>query len=260
MRDLILNLAQRGCDLAIGCVHYTAGSQEKKPKLVAHRGAWDKASNLENTLNAFNRASALGADAVELDVHFTKDDVPVVHHDPHLARLYGHEKQIRDLSFKELRGLVPLVPTLAEVLGAPYLRGGGAPPGFFIEIKTELNEAQVMILERSLQGLQVGRDYHFLVLDPRLVRVTSRFPARAWILVGELRLASLVDISIERGLGGVAGHYLGMSNKLVRRLKGAQQLAGVGFIPNKNLFNREWKRGIDFVFTNSIASHLAGPK
>jgi len=50
------------------------------PEIIAHRGA--SRERPENTLAAFNRAAELGADAVELDVHLTKDGRLVVHHDP----------------------------------------------------------------------------------------------------------------------------------------------------------------------------------
>ena len=47
-------------------------------EVVAHRGVAEHAP--ENTLPAFLRALAVGADAVELDVRLTRDRVPVVYH------------------------------------------------------------------------------------------------------------------------------------------------------------------------------------
>jgi len=48
----------------------------------AHRGSPDPASGIrENTLDAFARARALGADGVELDVRLTADGGLAVHHD-----------------------------------------------------------------------------------------------------------------------------------------------------------------------------------
>ena len=51
-----------------------------RPEIIAHRGASRECP--ENSLAAFRRAVALGADAVELDVHQTADRGIVVHHDP----------------------------------------------------------------------------------------------------------------------------------------------------------------------------------
>lgn len=53
------------------------------PRVLAHRGA--SGYDLENTLAAFRRAVAMGADGVELDVHGTCDGELVVHHDPDVA-------------------------------------------------------------------------------------------------------------------------------------------------------------------------------
>jgi glycerophosphoryl diester phosphodiesterase len=82
-----------------------------KPLQIAHRGGaglWP-----ENTLEAFTRASDAGADGIELDVHLSRDGVPVVHHDeslkPSIARgadgkwLQRPTPLIKDLNFAELR-------------------------------------------------------------------------------------------------------------------------------------------------------------
>ena len=57
------------------------------PLVVGHRGA--SASELENTLAAFRRARADGADGVELDVQRARTGEVVVFHDDNLARLAG---------------------------------------------------------------------------------------------------------------------------------------------------------------------------
>src|SRR4051812_33810066 len=62
--------------------------------VIAHRGA-SKAER-ENTLGAFRRARAMGADAVELDVRRTVDGVLVVHHDPLPAELTPHVPTLGD--------------------------------------------------------------------------------------------------------------------------------------------------------------------
>ena len=56
----------------------------RPPYIIAHRG--DSAFAPENTLEAARRAHAQGADAWELDVHLTRDHVPVVLHDESLRR------------------------------------------------------------------------------------------------------------------------------------------------------------------------------
>lgn len=82
-----------------------------KPLQIAHRGGaglWP-----ENTLEAFTKAMDLGADGIEIDVHLTRDGVPVVHHDESLkpAATRGADGQwltrptplLKYLNFAELR-------------------------------------------------------------------------------------------------------------------------------------------------------------
>ncbi|MFZ3035350.1 MAG: glycerophosphodiester phosphodiesterase family protein [Parvibaculum sp.] len=81
-----------------------------KPLQIAHRGGaglWP-----ENTMGAFRHALEFGADGIELDVHLTRDGIPVVHHDeslkPAIARgpdgewLARPTPLIKSLDYQEL--------------------------------------------------------------------------------------------------------------------------------------------------------------
>ncbi len=80
--------------------------------VIAHRGA--SADETENTLPAFERAIALGADYVEFDVQASSDGGLVVFHDLRLDRLTPASGPLRARSLGELRELG--IPTLDEVL------------------------------------------------------------------------------------------------------------------------------------------------
>lgn len=91
----------------------------------AHRGA--SAVAPENTLAAFTAALEAGADGIELDVHLTRDGVPVVMHDETVDRTTNGSGRIRDLSHAEINTLDAgawfgpdwrgeKVPTLEDVL------------------------------------------------------------------------------------------------------------------------------------------------
>jgi glycerophosphoryl diester phosphodiesterase len=90
------------------------------PLVIAHRGA--SAVEPENSLAAFQRASADGADGVELDVLLCATGQVVVFHDDDLTRLGGRPERIAALSLDQLRGLRLLSgaasPTLEETLEA----------------------------------------------------------------------------------------------------------------------------------------------
>jgi glycerophosphoryl diester phosphodiesterase len=73
------------------------------PWLVAHRGG--SALAPENTFPAFDRAVALGADAIETDVRLTSDGVVVVFHDEDTTRLTGEPGTIEARTLAEVSAL-----------------------------------------------------------------------------------------------------------------------------------------------------------
>jgi glycerophosphoryl diester phosphodiesterase len=142
------------------------------PWLVAHRGGSHLAP--ENTLPAFERAAALGADALEVDVRLTSDGALVVFHDDDTARLTGEPGTVEARTLAEVRALDaafgfsedggathPLrgkgvrVPTFAEALERfPAMR-------FNVDAKTEdagLAEAlaEVVRAARAVERVCVG--------------------------------------------------------------------------------------------------------
>lgn len=80
--------------------------------VIAHRGS--SADERENTLPAFERAIADGADYVELDVQASSDGVLVVFHDVGLGRLTPLRGPLRRRRAAELREVG--IPTLDEAL------------------------------------------------------------------------------------------------------------------------------------------------
>ena len=97
------------------------------PLVYAHRGG--AALRPENTIEAFDHGLDCGADGLEFDVHLSRDEVVVVHHDPTLDRTTSGSGRIVDHTAAELADL--RVPTLSEVL----TRYPGIP--IIVEIKVD---------------------------------------------------------------------------------------------------------------------------
>ena len=76
---------------------------EGRPLVVAHRGASGYAP--ENTMSSFALALEQGADAVELDVHLSRDGRVVVIHDERLERTTDGHGFVRDHTLAELKRL-----------------------------------------------------------------------------------------------------------------------------------------------------------
>lgn len=97
------------------------------PRIIAHRGNSSEAP--ENTLAAVYSALALQPDAIEIDLHLSKDGELVVMHDAKVNRTTNGEGNIAELTLKELKNLDAgswkgdsfkdeKVPTFNEVLQA----------------------------------------------------------------------------------------------------------------------------------------------
>ncbi len=72
-----------------------------RPLVMAHRGA--SALLPENSLSAFERAVTDGADLLETDLHFSKDDELVVIHDATLDRTVKGTGKVLDYTLAELK-------------------------------------------------------------------------------------------------------------------------------------------------------------
>ena len=71
----------------------------KRP-VIAHRG--NRAHAPENTLESLRQGIATGAEAIEFDLHLSRDGVPVVIHDPTLDRTTDQQGPVRDRTAAEL--------------------------------------------------------------------------------------------------------------------------------------------------------------
>ena len=95
-------------------------------RCVGHRGAAGLAP--ENSLAAYAAGIAAGADALECDVHRTRDGELVLIHDAEVSKTTNGHGQVGNLSFSDVRRLncaahfgdgkwaVQRIPTLAELL------------------------------------------------------------------------------------------------------------------------------------------------
>ena len=85
---------------------------------IAHRGA--SAYEPENTLRAFERAIAMGATMLELDVHLSRDGHLIVIHDADVSRTTNGAGRVTEMTLDHIKqfyaGESERVPTLPEVI------------------------------------------------------------------------------------------------------------------------------------------------
>lgn len=143
-------------------------------ELVAHRGA--PRERRENTLASFARALAHGADGVELDVHFSSDGVPVVHHDPALGpNASAHAgSALGELSADTIRAIEvapdATVPLLGEVAALV-----GTRATLYVEVKASASDADLRAVLAALApepGVPAPR-YAVHAFDHRIAQRTA---------------------------------------------------------------------------------------
>ena len=176
--------------------------------VIAHRGASAEAP--ENTRAAFRRALALKVDGIELDVHVTRDGVPVVFHDTSLRRLTGVRAMITTKTWHELARLrvcgTGRIPRLVDVL---RLTRGRAV--VLIELKAGVPVAPVIRAIKSARALE------WVILAsfaPGLIRAARRLaPAVPRMLISEGRRP---PASLARQLAALGACGLSVDYRAVR--------------------------------------------
>ena len=123
--------------------------------LVAHRGYHNIEKGIpENTMSAF-REAIINNLIIELDVHILKDGKIVVFHDDNLKRMTNIDKNIKDMSYDEIKDIKLLntnetIPLFENVL---KLIDGQVP--LIIELK---HDVKCGILEPAL--IKILKDYN----------------------------------------------------------------------------------------------------
>jgi glycerophosphoryl diester phosphodiesterase len=217
-------------------------------RIVSHRGDHDNRRIFENTIAAFDAARAGGTWGVELDLRWTRDLVPVVHHDAGLGRIFGRPARIRDLTMADLRREFPMVPAMAEVV-ARY----GGKMHLMVEIKAENYpdpDRQNAILRDCFSSLHPCDDYHFLSLVPEMFDRVRFVSPETFLPVAETNLPALSRLARKRGYGGINGHYLLVTRRRIRMHRRSGQSVGTGYVCSKNCLFRELNRGVRWIYSN----------
>lgn len=232
--------------------------------IIAHRGASGLAP--ENTLAAVRRAWQIGADGVEIDIHLTRDGVPVCSHDARTGRLSDVDHAIADLTLEELKRIDvggwkdpaytgETIPTLEEVLATVPAR-----KTLLIEVKDvpahDLARALTPILKRH-QEFIASRQVYFMSFFPDLLwSLQGHFPDLTLLLLADKlnRIPQKVPPRVPSDALPV--HGIGFSHKLDIPAATLDALAGAGAIlavwtENDPARREFWqKSGCDFLITD----------
>jgi glycerophosphoryl diester phosphodiesterase len=134
-------------------------------ELQGHRGA--RGLKPENTLPSFEAAFDAGVTSIETDIHLTRDDVPVLIHDPAL----------HPLIFRSLSGSPPRVRALTLAELRRYRADGNADPARFPHQDASVTPVAQAVADRA-------------GIDPYAVPTVSDLLALAAAYAGEIGQAA----------------------------------------------------------------------
>lgn len=240
-----------------------------KPLVVAHRGA--SIEHPENTIEAFEAAIELGADAVEFDIRMTADGHAVVIHDPDVSRTTDGHGLVAEMSLEEIRRLG--VPTLDEALAC--LDGRVAAD---IEIKNLPGEPgftpdREAAVEATLAALDaVGFSGQVIVSSFNPASIAHSRALRPEVPTG---LLTEYEVDADEALAGAADHghpwvlpfvlkVLEAGDGFAERVHAASALLGVWIADDPETARQLFELGADAVATNdpraivSIRNEVAG--
>lgn len=222
----------------------------KNIKIIAHRGAHGMHAK-ENTLEAFDIALNLGIFGIEFDVRWTKDLCPVVHHDENCQRIFSSAHVISQMTFQELRNIIPQVLSLEEVI-----QRYGKKLHLMVELKYEFYsdpKQQNEILAQLFSTLIPGIDYSIISLCPELFTYFSFAPSQTFFPIMSMSSKNFLQLVSSKNYGGLLGHYFFIDGNLIKKLRQQNRHVGIGFIASKNSLYREVNRGVEWIFTNHPA-------
>jgi glycerophosphoryl diester phosphodiesterase len=246
-----------------------------RPLIIAHRGA--SAVAPENTLAAFNRAIADGAEGIELDVRITKDGVPVVHHDGNLKRTSGSELLIRELTADVLAGMdvgswfgsiapghwkdeyaKERIPTLASVLD--HFRDFDGL--IYVELKADEGEdlesmvgAVCNTIRDSARPSRVVVKSFRLAFIPQLrsicpgLRTAALFAPKIMTILRKEKY--LVDLAVEFGADELSVHYSLATKKLMKKASKHRLPVTIWTVDHPRWLRRAIRLGVQNVITNN---------
>jgi glycerophosphoryl diester phosphodiesterase len=187
--------------------------------VVGHRGA--AGHRPENTLSSFEAALELGADAIELDVHLSRDGMPIVIHDHAVDRTTNGHGPVAELTVGELKGLEVRgggkIPTLDEVL-----RWARGRTRVVIELKGSENPNLVPTTLARVHEFGLVEDTLLISFDHLALKLARASESR--IRTGALYFGRLVDsisVAIASGADALCPQWSTVDARLVAEARSA---------------------------------------
>jgi glycerophosphoryl diester phosphodiesterase len=205
----------------------------------------------ENTLAGIRAALKLRADAIEIDIHCTRDGVPVLIHDATVDRTTDGTGEIAALLLRQARKLNAgdgeRIPTLREVFDEVAGRAL-----VVLEIKALHIEQEVLAVVRRAKALDYCVVHSFL---PKVIaRVRSLEPRMPCSLLTGGRGADdpekLFSLALSLNAQGVAVNYQSVTPQLVRAAHLRELRFSTWTVDSERDVRRVARAGVDAITSN----------
>ena len=234
-----------------GCLWQPIPDKEllKQCKIVSHRGEHNNKTVFENTISAFDRVEKAGVWGIEFDIRWTKDLQPVVFHDTNLQRVFKSDIAVNQVTLAELKEHCYLIPSLSELI-----QKYGKTLHLMVEIKEENYPDPIYqnnVLKELFDPLTPQVDFHFISLKPEMFGLINFVPSSTFLPSARLNVKRLSNLALWKNYGGVTGHYLLITDAILKKHQKQNQRIGTGYIGSENCLSRELNRGIEWIFSNN---------
>lgn len=180
----------------------------------------------ENTLRSFVRAEEAGMDAVELDLHLSKDGALVVMHDTEVDRTTDGRGPIAEKTLAELReldaGKGERVPVFEEVLDAV-----GSPVQAEIKDVAAARALAEVILRRDLAERVEVSSFH----DEAVAEIAQLVPGVRTVLIASRWKSDVVERAKAVGAATLALNIRRLTLEVVEQAH-AEGLKVIGWVVN----------------------------
>lgn len=239
--------------MAAACLMTLAAAAQTN--IVAHRGYWDCAGSAQNSITSLKLADKIGCYGSEFDVHLTKDNVIVVHHDPNVGKIDIQTSTYKALKKERLRN-GEKIPTLEQYLDA----GKDLSCKLVLEIKKQKVQSHEDSLVRQTVDMVKAKG-----LLNRMVWIS--FSGKACELLHQL----LPDAHIQylngdwdpktvkaKGLSGIdyEQKVMALHPEWIKECHDLGLVVNVWTVNDLNTINQFIKAGVDFITTNAPVEGL----
>ncbi|MER7049706.1 MULTISPECIES: glycerophosphodiester phosphodiesterase [Streptomyces] len=192
--------------------------------IIGHRGVMGVEP--ENTLRSFVRAERCGMDAIELDLHLSKDGALVVMHDAEVDRTTGGTGPIAEKTLAELReldaGEGERVPLFEEVLDAVR-----APLQAEIKDVAAARALGEVMLRRDLVDRVTVSSFH----DDAVAEISALVPGVRTVLIASRWGTDIVDRAKEVSADTLALNIRRLTLETVERAH-TERIEVIGWVVN----------------------------